>query len=138
MCLAPLAAPIAFAGLSLAFGKTSGGDCDSADFASILPPLCGVITVFSYVASAAFGVPLIRALRQRNRLSFRHVVMVGAAIGGAVLMTSSGLVLAVAYDPDTDRGVAVGILSFALYGAIMGSGVAACFCWLTGIPWRPD
>jgi hypothetical protein len=129
LLLAPLVIPVALT-VSVAL---LGDDPTQKDSLSFSDPIMrwvlvlGTVTLFSYLATILFGVPLVRVLRRLDRLSFWLVVPAGAffgAIAPAIVIFSTG-------------GYIVGpiwgsIAKLAVGGAVLGVLVSTSYCWLAG------
>jgi hypothetical protein len=129
LLLAPLAVPLAFVAWVLVLGddpaiKDSLWGASPMAWAAVL----GAVTLFSYVASALLGVPMIRVLKRLDRLTYWRVVPAAGILGALALVAhmfgTGGYVVGSLWLP---------LAELAGAGALLGILVGASYCWLSGI-----
>jgi hypothetical protein len=126
LLLAPLTTPVVFALWAAYVGEDPTGKETPSVIQWVL--VLGGVTLFSYVASVLFGVPLIHALRRLNKLAIWTVVP-AAALAGAVALVAA-ISITGGYFTDPVWGP---LAQLAAAGALLGTCVAASYCWLAGI-----
>lgn len=127
--VAPLVGALVYLLLVLIVGDDNSPKQDYSGFKA-WPFFAGTyvfVAIILYILSIFAGIPFIKFLKNRGKLTFWRV------LSGSIVIVGVASSAVVYYILRGESNIAIGVIFIGGYGAITGAATAITYCWFAGI-----